>query len=205
MAAGLIRREVPHAKLVAVLRDPAERAFSDFMMQVRDGRRKMGDLRPQIEREIQRQLLPRDRPILPQGLYARQLRRFWDAFPRTGTKVILHSELKRDHLRALNALFDFIGVERLDHIKADAIYNVSGIPKSTAVQNVINRVRRKRRVVKRLVPAILRGPAMRIANKNLQRPVLEPEVRALLVSYYRTDILMLQDEIDQDLSAWLRC
>jgi Sulfotransferase family len=205
MAASLIRREVPHAKLVAVLRDPAERAFSDFMMHVRDGRRKMADLRPQIEREIRQQLLPGDRPILAQGLYARQLCRFWAEFPREGIKVILHSELKRDHLHTLNAFFDFIGVERMDRIEADAIYNVSGIPKSMAMQRVINRIRRKRRVIKRILPATLRGPAMRIANRNLQRAALDPEVRALLVSYYRTDILRLEDEIGRDLSAWLRC
>jgi hypothetical protein len=205
MAAGLIRREVPHAKLVALLRDPAERAFSDFMMHVRDGRRKMADLRPQIEREIQRQLLQGDRPILPQGLYAKQLQRFWNSFPRDGIKVILHSDLKRDPLTTVNEVFDFLGVKGMGHIEADTIYNVSGIPKSMVVQNVINRVRRKRRVVKRIVPPFLRGPAMRMANKNLQRPALEPEVRSLLVAYYRTDILMLEDEIGRDLSGWLRC
>jgi hypothetical protein len=66
-------------------------------------------------------------------------------------------------------------------------------------------VRRKRMVVKRIMPGRLRGPAMRLANKNLRKVQLSPELRSLLVSYYRTDILTLQNEIDQDLSAWLRC
>jgi hypothetical protein len=205
MAAGLIRREAPDAKLIAVLRDPADRAFSEFMMQVRNGRRKIADLRPQIEREIEGKLSPDDRPILAQGLYASQLCRFWNLFPRGNVKVILHSDLKNHALDAVNDLCDFIGVEHLRCIRADQIYNVSGIPRSTVLQNMINRVRRKRMVVKRIMPGRLRGPAMRLANKNLRKVQLSPELRSLLVSYYRTDILTLQNEIDQDLSAWLRC
>jgi Sulfotransferase family len=204
VAAGLIRREAPDAKLIAVLRDPADRAFSDFMMHVRDGRRSLEDFRPQIEREMQGTLLPGDRPILAQGLYASQLGRFWKLFPRSSIKVILYSYLKNHALDAVNDLFDFIGVEPLDCIRADQIYNVSGIPRSTVFQHVINRARRRRRAVKRIMPESLRGPAMRLANTNLRKVQLSPELRSLLVSYYRTDILMLQNEIDQDLSAWLR-
>lgn len=205
IAAGLIRREAPDAKLIAVLRDPADRAFSEFMMQVRNGRRKIDDFRPQVGREIEGKLSPHDRPILAQGLYASQLARFWTLFPRKSVKVILHSDLQNHALDTVNHLFDFIGVERLPSIRADRIYNVSGIPRSAVLQNMINRVRRKRMVAKRIIPGALRGPAMRLANKNLRKVQLSPESRSLLVSYYRADILKLQDEIDQDLSAWLRC
>jgi Sulfotransferase family len=205
VAAGLIRRETPDARLIAVLRDPAERAFSDFMMHVRDGRRRLEDLRPQIEREMQGMLLPGDRPVLAQGLYACQLSRFWALFPRSSIKVILHSDLKNGVLNALNDLFDFIGVERLGHLRVDEIYNVSGIPRSAAFQYVINRVRRKRRVFKSIMPEGLRKGAMRIANKNLRKVPMSSELRSLLVSYYRAEILALQNQIDRDLSAWLRC
>jgi hypothetical protein len=205
VAAGLIRREAPDAKLIAVLRDPAERAFSDFMMHVRDGRRRLEDLRPQIEREMQGTLLPGDRPVLAQGLYASQLSRFWSLFPRSSIKVILYSDLKNGALNALNDLFDFIGVERLGQLKVDQIYNVSGMPRSEAFQYVINRVRRKRRLFKGMMPEGLCEGAMRIANKNLRKVPMSSELRSLLVSYYRADILTLQSEIDRDLSAWLRC
>jgi hypothetical protein len=205
VAAGLIRRAAPDAKLIAVLRDPAERAFSDFMMHVRDGRRRLEDLGPQIEREIRGTLLPGDRPVLAQGLYASQVSRFRALFPRGNIKVILHSDLKNGALQALNDLFDFIGVERLGHLDADQIYNVSGVPRSAAFQYVINRVRRKRRTFKSIMPEGLRKRAMRIANKNLRKVPMSSELRSLLVSYYRADILALQNEIDRDLSAWLRC
>ena len=205
VAAGLIRRTVPDAKLIAVLRDPAERAFSDFMMHVRDGRRRPEDLRPQIEREMRGTLLPGDRPVLAQGLYASQLSRFWALFPRSNMKMILHTDLKNGALNTLNDLFDFIGVERLGQIEVDEIYNVSGVPRSRTFQYLINRVRRKRRVFKSIMPEGLRKRAMRIANKNLRKVPMSSELRSLLVSYYRADILALQNEIDRDLSAWLRC
>jgi hypothetical protein len=205
VAAGLIRCEAPDAKLIAVLRDPAERAFSDFMMHVRNGRRRLEDLQPQIEREMQGTLLPGDRPILAQGLYASQLSRFWALFPRSNIKVILHSDLTNGALETLNDLFDFIGVERLGHVQVDQVYNVSGIPRSAAFQHVINHVRRKRMVFKRIMPERLRKPAMRLANQNLRKVPMSSELRSLMVSYYRADILTLQNEIDRDLSAWLRC
>lgn len=205
VAAGLIRRDVPHAKLIAVLRHPADRAFSEFMMYVRMGYRRLEDLRPQVERELHGKLLPDDRPILPQGLYANQLGRFWKLFPRSRLKVMLYSDLRDHPLDAMNNLFNFIGVEQLGRIRADEIYNVSGVPRSALFQYMINRVRRKRMVVKRIIPERLRGPVMRLANKNLKKVPLSAEVRSLLVSFYRADILTLQNEIDRDLSPWLHC
>ena len=60
-------------------------------------------------------------------------------------------------------------------------------------------------VFKRIMPERLRRPAMRLANKNLCKVPMSSELRSLMVSYYRADIVALQNEIDRDLSAWLRC
>ena len=71
----------------------------------------MEDLEPQIGREIQGKLLPGERPILAQGLYASQLTRFWNLFPRSSIKVILHSDLRDNALGAVNDFLDFIGMD----------------------------------------------------------------------------------------------
>lgn len=203
VAAGTMQREVPDAKLIAVLRDPVDRAYSEFMMYIRNGVRTMEDLRPQLEREMRGDLLPRDRPVLPQGLYAKQLSRFFCAFPDYNIKVVLHSELANNGLATINDILQFLEVPLIQSLSADNIYNVSGLPRSMVAQRVINKIRQKRRLVKRVIPERLHAPLMRMANTNLRKITMAPELRARLIEYYRADILMLQGRIDKDLDAWL--
>lgn len=49
-----IHRRLPHAKLIAILRDPVERAHSNFMMMVEQGREPLGDFAEALSREEER-------------------------------------------------------------------------------------------------------------------------------------------------------
>ena len=81
-APGRIRHHLPNTKLVAVLRDPVERAYSSFLHLKRNGREPLDDFVEALEAEERR---IRDNwewiwHYKNMGFYHEQLRRYHEAF-----------------------------------------------------------------------------------------------------------------------------
>jgi len=103
-AAPLLREAAPDAKLLAILRDPVER------------------FRSGVERTIRRS--PGGRPIdlvhvsdaVARGLYAAQLRRVLDHFPRERVLVLQFERCRDEPLEMLRATWRFLGLEPLDEV-----------------------------------------------------------------------------------------
>ncbi len=95
---GRVRRAVPDAKLIALLRNPVDRAFSQYQMNVRKGFEPL-PFEEAIDREPERLRLAADRSTtqwryssyLARGLYAEHLEWWLAAFPR-GQLLVLRSE-----------------------------------------------------------------------------------------------------------------
>ena len=107
----------PAMKLIAVLRNPITRAFSQWNMQ-----RDVGiDPLPfwdavHVETERCRASLPyqnRKFSYVDRGFYTGQVRRLWSFFPREQVLVLRYDDLRRDPKGTIDRVFDFLGVERL--------------------------------------------------------------------------------------------
>jgi len=107
----------PAMKLIAVLRNPITRAFSQWNMQ-----RDVGvDPLPfwdalHAEAQRCRASLPyqnRKFSYVDRGFYTEQLRRLWSFFPAEQVLVLRYDDLRRDPKRTIDRVFDFLGVEQL--------------------------------------------------------------------------------------------
>ena len=91
-----IKHHVPGAKLIAILRNPTDRAYSAYWMDVRAGREK----RPfaEVIEPLARNALAVDdvKHYISEGLYCRHLQVYYDLFPSTQIRVYLTSDLKKD-------------------------------------------------------------------------------------------------------------
>jgi hypothetical protein len=209
-AAERIRQYLPSVKLIAVLRHPAERAYSRFLHMVRNGREPITDFAQALDAEetrIRNRWWP-DFHYLHVGLYYAQLRRYFDLFPRSQIKLYLHEDLKGDPFGVLQDIFRFLEVDDTFTPDATIQYNVSGIPKNENLHVFLQRLRQVRPLAERFLPEGLQRHILRVAsnihNQNLAKPQLSPEVRMRLVEGYREDTLKLQDLIQRDLTAWLK-
>jgi hypothetical protein len=208
-AAERIRRHIPEVKLIAILRHPAERAYSRFLHLVREGREQITDFARALDEEetrIRNNWWP-DFHYLHVGLYHAQLKRYFDLFPRDQIKIYLYEDLKSDPLGVMQDLFRFLGVDDTFMPDTTIRYNASGIPKNRVLHSSLEKLRQVRPVVERFLPEALRQRLLRIAvdinNHNLTKPRLSREVRARLVEGCREDTLKLQHLIQRDLSTWL--
>ena len=194
-----IRSLVPDCKLVAILRNPIDRAFSDYSMLVRDG----------IEKDPFAEVIHRPRSIKPMGhyvetgMYGKQLQPFFEAFSADQLKVYLHDDLRADPHEVLRSLFSWLGVDPSFEPNVSEMMNPSGTPTNSLVAAAYIARRRLQPYLKPIVP---RGVQRRLdvhLERGLQKDVITPEVRRELADMFADDVELLSKLIDRDLSHWL--
>jgi hypothetical protein len=202
---------LPEAKLIAILRQPADRAFSAFMHQTRDGLEDYTDFADALEAE-ERRIQSNWGPIWHYkrgGLYAQQLDRYYSVFARSQIRVFLYEEFRKDPLGILRSVYDFLGVDPDFRPDTTVRPNVSGIPKSRVTQRTIKALFERDNPVKRLSRALLPFDwrwrfTTAVRNWNLARLEMPAELRRQLTDFYRPDIARLETLLHRDLSLWLQ-
>ncbi len=202
-----IRRHLPHAKLIAILRNPVDRAYSAFTMQRRDGR--------EPETDFVRALALEDARVKAgwepmwhyrrMGFYHQQLRRYFSIFASDQIRVVLQDDLMERPAEVLHDLFRFLEVDAAFQPDFSRRHNVSLVPAHPIYHNLVVGPSHLKAVVKSVVPSRPRRRIKRwLPDSRLTRPdAIPPAARALLMDAYRDDILALQDLLQRDLGRWL--
>ncbi|HYO18678.1 MAG TPA: sulfotransferase [Dermatophilaceae bacterium] len=200
LACSRIAAELPNAKLLAILRNPVDRAFSDFQAFVRDSV-EQGTFAEAIHRH------QRSDPgyhYVTTGFYGQQLKPYFDAFPSGSIKVVLTEDLRAEGQGVLSDVCDWLGVDHRGWTPdMTEQRNVSGRPGNAAVALAYRLRRTMRPWVKPLVTKGMQRRADALLAAGLRRETMEPEVRRELLEVYRDDISLLQSLIGRDLSVWL--
>jgi hypothetical protein len=201
-AAERIQHHVPDAKLIAIFRNPVERAYSDFLNMVRLGWEPLRDFGRALAEEEQR-IAARWSPYYhyqAKGFYAEQLQPYLKRFDRAQMRFYLHEELRQDAASLMEDLFTFVGVDHRMSVDTTARHNRSGLPRNAALHRLLTHPTTER---------VMRGPlravrtTLRDWNTAPDKPPMSPAIRAELQETYRDDIRRLQDILGRDLSPWL--
>jgi hypothetical protein len=103
---------IPEADLLFLLRDPVERAYSDYLFNVQQG---------WVPPDVSFHELIRNEAdvkgysgeaIINRGLYIEHLRRFDYHFDRSQMQILLSKDLRNETNRVVQSVYDFIGVEK---------------------------------------------------------------------------------------------
>ena len=207
-AAERIRHYVPNAKLIVILRNPVDRAYSAYIARAAsynwlpDGFAHI----PRTTRSEGIEKVDVQRAFVSIGFYSAHLKRYFDTFDRAQIKVYLYRDLTSDPAGTLRGIYRFLHVDETFRPDMSVRYGATGIPRSKFLHRVIKRVTSPGPVktfLRPFVPLSLRRFLSEIRNKNLVKPPLDPEIRQEWIMLYREDILQLQDLIQRDLSEWL--
>lgn len=205
-----IRYYMPHAKLIAVLRNPIERAYSHYCHLLQTKREPLTDFAQALRKEEERLLdgwWP-DFYYTRLGFYHAQLKRYFDVFERRQMRIYLYEDLSSRPVETVQDIFRFLEVDDSFTPDVGARYNVSGIAKSKVLHRAFLELSLIRPLVEPLLSEKRRQRVLRAAShlkkRNLDKPAISPEVRQKLIETYRVDVSKLQQLIQRDLSAWLR-
>lgn len=205
-AAWRIRQAVPDARILAVLRNPVQRAYSSYLhlsLQQRERSPRFADaLRDEADR-----IRANWAPIWhyrSMGFYYDQVHRYIELFGPERVLVVLHEDVTADLGGVLHRVFTFLGVDPDFTPAAVPKHNATGVPKSSTVHALLHRPGLVKALLRPLLPARLRlRLALALRAMNMRRPALDPVLQRDLVATYRDDVLRLQHLLRRDLSSWL--
>jgi hypothetical protein len=203
-AAQRIKTYLPNINMIAVLRDPVKRAYSDYLHFVREGREPYSNFLEAIQQEDYR--IKNNWGFghyVNRGLYYEQVKRYFDIFERGQLQIYLNKDLKDDAPKMMRSIFNFLEID--DSYTPDTSFrpNVSGVPKNKALHLFLSKSNPIRKIIEPVAPVALRKMAINLKGGNIEQSPLPDEVRQILIPRFREDILKLQDLIQRDLSDWL--
>ena len=192
-------------KIIIVLRNPIDRAFSNYLHHVRDGcEKETFEKALSLEKERKRKKWWWGYYLIEAGMYYDQVKAYLENFSEV--KIYLYDDLKKDPLSLVQDIYRFLEVNDSFTPKSLGIkYNVSGIPKNRFFYEIIFKSNPIKSVITPFIPRNLREKIIAIASqKLLKKPQMKPETREYLKELYQEDVLKLQGLIKKDLTHWLK-
>jgi Sulfotransferase domain len=193
--AGRVHAALPHVKLVAQLRNPVERAYSDYCMLYRRG---------EVSRDIDSYLDPRKAAkhrFLSSGCYSRQLEDYLALYSSSRLLVLFYEEMKTDPRKQLGQLRDFLGLTTPLHV----------LPEEKKVKDkttpMVSPELRKylhwlNPYVAPLRNTYLFGKLRSVVVTELKYPELGPELRKRMADFYDPEINALQKLLNRKMPGW---
>ena len=204
-----IATDIPHARLIAVLRDPVDRLYSNWMHLWADGLEPCGDVVEACARE-QRRIDAGWAPFWHYrslGMYGRQLADLYQQFPRDQVLLVRYRELVEQPARTLDRVCGFLGVAQ-GQVSAVPAGNsrpfVAPGPRTRALGLLI---RAGARVGAALPPQVWREasrPVLRQLHRKHgpARPSLTQSQRSSLLEPFLPDIDRLEELTGESFHTW---
>lgn len=202
-------------KIVVVLRNPVDRAFSNYMMHVRDGfENKTFEEALELEEERKKENYWWGYFLKEAGLYGEQLANVLSFYDSSQVKVFLFEDLIKNRETTLKEICEFLEVSSDFDFQKPIKSNTSGRPdpKSKSIrffnsifmgENILKKIFRYI-LPKSIRQSIFDSAKKQLFDANLKKEKMNPETRKSLIAYFKSDIQKLEKLIDRDLSHWLK-
>lgn len=201
-------------RIVNVVRDPVDRAWSHFVHAVR--MEDPEEAAAEFERTVRAEMTGgtgyepyRTRThLLRLGRYHEQLERYREVFGADHMLTVLADDLDADTAGTLATITRFLGVADSHDLGTDERANKSGVSRNGATAQLRKAIGAVQPTLKRVLPPTAVGKLARVRDKVVNRsieavPPVPAALRAELVEWLRDDIEALQASLDRDLGAWL--
>lgn len=194
-------------RFVVILRDPVKRAWSAYLQECR-----YGVETESFERalELEPTRLSHDPTCAAYflgGLYARQLRVWFEAFPREHFLVLLTEDLAERPDSVARQVFAFLDVDPDVEFSPPSPDNVGWTPRYPRLAAALHRRDGMMGTLKRLVPYRSRQRLRKLINGWNSRPfegapTIDPAIARALRRRYCDEILAVEEIIGRDLGMW---
>lgn len=204
-----IRERVPQARLIAILRDPVDRAYSNWAHLWSDGLEPVSDFLAACAEE-ERRIAAGWAPFwhyLSLGRYGEQLRHLNGVFPREQVHVLRYRHLIDRPREALNGICEFLGVTP-DLVTSTPFENVSAYVEPTPANQLLRASIRAGASLGRFFPPRLWRKASTPLLAALRReagprPPLTTRLRRQLLAHFTDDIRLLEQETGRSYADWI--
>jgi hypothetical protein len=191
----------PQSKIIILLRNPVDRAFSHYLMDFRMG---------YTDLSFKEALLADNRPTnrywgnahlyTDLGLYAAQVKRYLDVFPSQQLLLIWHKEFTEDVEATSKRVFDFLDLDS-HGVDLGQRHNVARVPRNKLVKALVNNPIAKKVKKQPWLNLALRSFSGLMTNK-VELTTITPTEREFAYSFFEKDILILEVLLGVNLDHW---
>ncbi len=194
----------PEARIIAILRDPVQRAFANYQMYRQRGIVKANTFAEAVKEKDQ---------FLRESQYGRLLTPYFDTFPREQVAVMFTEDLRADAVGLYNTILAFLGLSSYHPDGVDDRKNETREPGIPFINTIISSTKRflnQRRGLHFLLPVLqatgITAVAQFVLSKNsramTQRPDIPEALDAELRATFVPDIEIVERLTGRDLSVW---
>jgi hypothetical protein len=194
----------PDVKIFVVLRNPIDRTFSQYLFSQQNGIDSYNTFEEAIKSNPEK--------FIEESLYAKNIQRFYDIFPKNQVKVLFFDDLKKDKEIFLNELYQFLGVSSFFEEEMNKRVNEGQQVKNKSIGRLIGKVQTLvySKQLSFLIPIFKKTgiPSIikRIKKKNMEirteKPVIEEATKKQLRELFFSDIEQLEVMTGRDLTSW---
>lgn len=197
-----IRRRLPDVRIVMVLRNPIDRAYSAYRMFWGQGMIR-GTFRRTLEREVNGNAqFGRSFGLVQFGQYADAVRRYVELYPAERIRIYRYEDLKIDPQGVVRDVLSFVGASTDGPLNVTGEFNRPAVPRFPVLHGVISRLPLGASAVRQIWKSRSRSPARWYWTSRPPPPMLAGD-RAFLRSVFASDVESLSDLLQKDFSAWL--
>lgn len=198
--------DVPGARIVVSLRNPVERAHSNFIQHQWQKRETLefGAALDAGPRRVAEGWAPFwDYEAMSR--YGEQLQRWFDVFPAEQIHVIVFDDLIEDRAGVVAELYRFIGVDDAFVPLDEGAANATGVPKSSGLHSFLRGSSGAKKLLKSVVPGTLRAKARaQIDRRNVAKADVPVAERIRLEAALADDLAVAETLVRRPLAGrWL--
>ena len=193
--AAKLKQASPEAKIIIMLREPVSRAYSHYLMDVREGIQHL----PFTEALKQDYAQPNkgwdvSRLYVELGFYCQQLQAYQNEFKREQLKIVFFEEFIKDVPAGVNDILQFLELESdgLDELELSASHNAYAEARSELARRLMGAAKLRgalQRVLPKSVKSFLRHSVL---TRQAKKPEIPAEARAFLASVYQQERVCLE-------------
>ncbi|MFT4847501.1 MAG: hypothetical protein ACI8Q1_002268 [Parvicella sp.] len=204
-----VKKYLPDAKLIAILRQPAERLFSRYTHLLRVNKVPTEHFEEDI---FDKGTIWWSRADLVQeGFYAKHLSKYYENFPAENIKILLFEDLMQDAEGTMDQITQFLGLASFE-FEMGTQFNKSGKIKNRSINKLLGHDSVIIKSLKSIIPGVYKGIKENTAlkklvenlrSKNIEKVKLSVELKKKITQeIYNEDIQKLEKLIQKDLSHW---
>jgi hypothetical protein len=204
IAAARIHRDVPSARIVFILRNPARRAYSNWLQHVQYSRESLSFC-DALDAEEERVGLGWAWwwHYTKRGFYSEQLEPFLNTFPSDQVLIVLHDELKRNPQGLLEKVCMFLDIDPVVDNQTAKRKNHSLVARSPAHRTVRRLLRPAATVPRHVLPRTMEAKMRQWYHRKTLGPSMSDTDYQRLRRTFSRDTERLAGMTGLDLSGWL--
>lgn len=178
--------------IVLLLRNPVERAYSNYFYALRKGDETILSFEQAIEAEPRRLRedanLWRNCAYLDRGIYCKSIEEFLKYFPKNQLHIYLFEDFKKDPEKICKEIFSILGLENDVAIDYQKKHNEKAMAKSSFLAKATGNNSRIKKIIKTFIGTKLRkslkGKIQKMNETTFDQPAMNAETRKKLIEFY---------------------